>query len=201
MSASLLPLAISATSFGQQSRVVGEIVRPPLHRCLGRGEGALIVQLSVGCHLWPSADGTRTTVGGRASTSGKRALGQAAARGPGDLLADVRQQLASGEPLDFLAYVSTLLAAVDPRGESPFERDRDVPESATLATLTESFAEVVLPETTALLAVLAELGPDELTRARARRALATRPHPRPGLAEPAGRGFCIPRGGEHACAR
>jgi hypothetical protein len=100
-------------------------------------------------------------------------------RGPGDLLADVRQQLSSGEPLDFLAYVSTLLAAVDPRGESPFERDRDGPESATLPALTESFAEVVLPETTALLAALAELGPDELTRARARRALATRPHPVP----------------------
>lgn len=97
-------------------------------------------------------------------------------RRPGDLLAEVRRQLTNGEPLDFLAYVSTLLAAVDPRGVSPFERDRDRPENATLATLTESFAEVVLPETTALLAVLAELGPDELTRARARRALAARPH-------------------------
>ena len=101
-------------------------------------------------------------------------------RGPGDLQADVRQQLASGEPLDFLAYVGTLLAAVDPRGENPFERDRaDGPERATLPTLTESFAEVSLPETTALLAALAELGPDELTRARARRALSARPHPLP----------------------
>ena len=45
--------------------------------------------------------------------------------------------------------------------------------------LLESFAEVVLPETTALLAALAELGPDELTRARARRVLATRPHQLP----------------------
>ena len=100
--------------------------------------------------------------------------------GPGDLLADVRQRLASGEPLDLLAYVSTLLAAVDPRGESPFERERaDAPERATLPTLLESFAEVVGPETTALLATLAELGPDELTRARARRALATRPRQLP----------------------
>src|SRR5260370_42222397 len=48
-----------------------------------------------------------------------------------------------------------------------------------LPELIESFAEVVLPETTALLAALAELSPDELTRARARRALATRPHPVP----------------------
>ncbi len=100
--------------------------------------------------------------------------------GPGDLLADVRQQLARGEPLDFLVYVSTLLAAVDPRGQNPFERERaGGPERATLPTLIESFAEVALPETTALLAALAELGPDELTRARAARALATRPHPLP----------------------
>ena len=100
-------------------------------------------------------------------------------RGPGDLLADVRQQLASGEPLDFLGYVSTLLAAVDPRGENLFERDQGGPDHAALSTLAESFAEVVLPETTALLAALAEVGPDELTRARARRALAARPHPLP----------------------
>ncbi len=99
--------------------------------------------------------------------------------GPGDLLTDVRQQLASGEPLVFLAYVSTLLAAVDTRGENPFERDRDGLERATMPTLTESLAEVGLPETTALLAALAELGPDELTRARARRALAAREHPLP----------------------
>jgi Domain of unknown function (DUF6398) len=101
--------------------------------------------------------------------------------GPGDLLADVSYRLATGEPVDLLAYVSTLLAAVDPRGESPFERERaNGPEHATLPTLLESFAEVVLPETTALLATLAELGPDELTRARARRALAARSHQLPG---------------------
>jgi hypothetical protein len=101
-------------------------------------------------------------------------------RSPGDLLADVRQQLADGEPLDFLAYVSTLLAAIDLRGENPFEREQaGRQEGVTLPALLESFTEVVLPETTALLAALSELGPDELTRARARRALAARPHPLP----------------------
>jgi hypothetical protein len=96
------------------------------------------------------------------------------------LLVDVRQRLASGDPLSFLVYASTLLAAVDPRGESPFERERpDGQERATLPMLIESFAGVMLPETTALLAALAELGPDEMTRARARRAVATRPHPLP----------------------
>jgi Domain of unknown function (DUF6398) len=95
--------------------------------------------------------------------------------GPAGLLADVRQRLASGEPLDFLAYVSTLLASVDPRGQNPFERGRaDRADRVTLPMLIESFVEVVAPETTALLAVLAELGPDELTRARARLPLAAR---------------------------
>jgi hypothetical protein len=98
--------------------------------------------------------------------------------GPADFLADVRQRLASGDPLEFLAYVSTLLASVDPRGRNPFEREGAAgAERATLSELLESLAGVVLPETTALLAALAELGPDELTRARARRALATRPRP------------------------
>ncbi len=101
-------------------------------------------------------------------------------RSPPDLLADVRQRLVSGEPLDFLAYVSTLLAAVDPRGQNLFERERsDRPERATLPNLVESFAEVVAPETMAMLAALAELGPDELTRARTRRVLAARRHPLP----------------------
>ena len=100
--------------------------------------------------------------------------------GPADLLSAVAQSLASGEPLDFLDYVSNLLTAVDPRGQNPFEHERSGgPEFPTLSELLESFTEIVLPETTALLAALAELGPDELTRARARRALAARPHPLP----------------------
>src|ERR1035441_68732 len=137
-------------------------------------------------------------------------------RAPDDLLADVRQRLGTGEPLDFLAYASTLLAAVDLRGQNPFERERaGRPERATLTGLLESSAEVVLPETTALLAALADLGPDELTRARARRALGTRPPPPAGwlgggggaaassggLAGGARRSLGLPRDGEHACAR
>lgn len=95
-----------------------------------------------------------------------------------DLLADAGRLLAGGEPLDFLGYVSSLLAAVDPRGQNPFER-AERPGPVTLPQLLESFVDVVLPETTALLAAIAELGPDELTRARARRALPARPHPLP----------------------
>ncbi len=66
--------------------------------------------------------------------------------------------LASGEPVDFLGYVSTLLAAVDPPGQNPFERV-ERPERVTLRELAESFADVALPETTALLAAIAEPGP------------------------------------------
>lgn len=101
-------------------------------------------------------------------------------QGAGDLLAAVRERLATGDPLDFLAYASTLLAALDPRGKNPFERDgAGDPDGVTLPMLIESFAEVALPETAALLAALAELGPDEMSRARARLALAGSPHPLP----------------------
>ena len=101
-------------------------------------------------------------------------------RGADDLLSGVRERLATGDPLDFLAYASTLLASLDPRGKNPFERDSaGDPDGVTLPMLIESFAEVGLPETSALLAALAELGPDEMSRARARLALAGSPHPLP----------------------
>jgi len=117
---------------------------------------------------------------GRQAARDKRRRQARPGPGPADLLSAVAQSLASGEPLDFLYYVSNLLTAVDPRGQNPFERERSGgPELPTLPELLESFTEIVLPETTALLAALAELGPDELTRARARRALAARPHPLP----------------------
>jgi hypothetical protein len=99
-------------------------------------------------------------------------------RGPGDLIEDTRRRLATGEPLDFLGYVSTLLAALDPRAKDPFERTRQQ-DAVTVPALVESFAEVVLPETTALLAALAQLAPDELSRVRARRASAASQHEMP----------------------
>src|SRR5262249_12613411 len=107
-------------------------------------------------------------------------------RGPGDLLADVRQRLQGGEPAGFLAYGSTLLAAltrVGRRRSSATAVGRSAPRCPCLV---ESFAGVVLPETTALLAALAELGPDEVTRARARRVVAARPHPLPEWLAPPG---------------
>ncbi|MGH3170354.1 MAG: hypothetical protein ACRDN0_31295, partial [Trebonia sp.] len=90
-------------------------------------------------------------------------------------MTDVHRKLATGEPLDFLAYVSTLVAAFDPRAENPFEPARRQP-AVTLPELVGSFADVELPETTALLAALAVLAPDELGRARARQVYKTSPH-------------------------
>jgi hypothetical protein len=87
----------------------------------------------------------------------------------------VRQRLASREPLELLAEVSGLVAALDPRNRNPFEQNEDRGDGPPeLAELARTFAEVDRTETSALLAAIAELAPDELTRSRCRRALATR---------------------------
>ncbi len=117
--------------------------------------------------------------GKRKTGSSKRPAQHTRHRDPGDLMTDVRQKLATGEPLDFLAYVSTLVAALDPRAENPFEHASRQPV-VTLPELVGSFADVELPETAALLAALAVLGPDELGRARARQAFKASPHEVPG---------------------
>ena len=89
-------------------------------------------------------------------------------------MADVRAALAGDHPLDLLGLVSSVLAALDPRRRSPFE---PIPaqESITVEELVQSFIDIELPETSALLAVIAELAGDDVTRARIRRALASRP--------------------------
>lgn len=74
-----------------------------------------------------------------------------------------------------------MIAAVDPRSDNPFERAGPRAEPrVSIEELTTTFAETDLAETTALLAVLAHLGADEMIRARARRALADRRQPLPG---------------------
>jgi hypothetical protein len=97
--------------------------------------------------------------------------------GEPDLLAEVRSRLATGEPLDLLAEASGLVAALDPRSRSPFDRTASRDEgSASLDELVRTFAEVDRIETSALLAVIAQLAPGDLLRARARRYLADRRH-------------------------
>ena len=94
-----------------------------------------------------------------------------------DLLADVRCALADPDPLILLSMVSTLLCVTDTRRAHPFAQ----PDSPDLAALTReelvrTFLDVPAPETSALLAVIAEMaGDDDVLRARIRRELAARP--------------------------
>jgi hypothetical protein len=93
--------------------------------------------------------------------------------GEPDLLAEVRSRLATSEPLDLLVEASVFLAALDPRSRSPFDRTASRDEaSASLDELVRTFPEVDRIETSALLAGIAQLAPDGLFRAQARRYLA-----------------------------
>jgi Domain of unknown function (DUF6398) len=93
-----------------------------------------------------------------------------------DLLADVRRALADPNPISLLTYVSTLLCVTDTRRNHPFARpDASGPRAVTREELVRTFLDVPAPETSALLAVIAEMaGDDDVLRARVRRELATR---------------------------
>ncbi|ORA36415.1 hypothetical protein BST13_10735 [Mycobacterium aquaticum] len=84
--------------------------------------------------------------------------------------------LADPDPLNLLLMVSMLLCITDSRQDNPFTAaDHSRP---TLEELVESFIGVPCPETTALLAVIAEMSAgNDVLRARIRRELATRPAP------------------------
>ncbi len=98
-----------------------------------------------------------------------------------DLLADVRRALADRHPLSLLTYVSTLLCVTDSRRNHPFARPED-PDLAELTRedLVATFLDLAAPETSALLAVIDEMGgDDDVLRARIRRELAARPKVEP----------------------
>ena len=100
--------------------------------------------------------------------------------GQPDLLADITAMLATGEPLDLLLHVSSMMAALDPRRRDPFLAGASDAGHVTLEELTATFTDVDEPETSALLACIGQLAADDLVRARARRALTTRGHTLPG---------------------
>ena len=116
--------------------------------------------------------------GGRVTPKGTRPVGSPGRSwsAPGDdepdLMRSIRRALHSGEPLDLLAEVSSLLAVVDPR-EYGFGRREGEPPYA-LRELVDMFVDVDRVETTALLAVVAELTADDVLAARIRRELAGR---------------------------
>ncbi len=95
-----------------------------------------------------------------------------------DLIQDLRRAVRSGQPLDLLAQVSSLLSMVDRREYGLGRRPGEPPY--TLQQLVDMFLPVERIETTALLTVLAELADDdELLLARVRRELARRDDPLP----------------------
>ena len=86
---------------------------------------------------------------------------------------NIGRKLRSGHPLDLLAEVSSLLALVDPR-EYGFGR-RDGAPAWSLHELVNMFLDVDRLETTAMLAVIAELADDDdVLATRIRRGLAER---------------------------
>jgi Domain of unknown function (DUF6398) len=96
-----------------------------------------------------------------------------------DLVRDVAAALADDHPLTLLSLVSSLLAALDPRQRSPFEPAPD-PSVPSREELVQTFLEVDLLETSALLAVTAELSGDDILRRRVRREITARAHVLPG---------------------
>ena len=90
-----------------------------------------------------------------------------------DLVTDVQRILLVGGPLELLAMVSTMVSLVDPRSFAPDDRARPAPrhgggDDLQIDALVDSFVEVDMPETTAVLVALAELAPDERVRIRVR---------------------------------
>lgn len=100
-----------------------------------------------------------------------------------DLMAGIRERLATGEPLDVLAEVSGLLAVLDPRSRDPLERSRGAASEVSVDMLMETFEGVDRAETTVLLSAISQLGFDEDLRGRASRAVSRRRHPVPGWLE------------------
>jgi Domain of unknown function (DUF6398) len=98
-----------------------------------------------------------------------------------DLLADVRRALADPHPQSLFTYVSTLLCVTDSRRDHPFAQPDDPDLRAlTREELVRTFLDVPIPETSALLAVIAEMaGDDDVLRARIRRELDARPRIEP----------------------
>lgn len=92
-------------------------------------------------------------------------------------MGDVRRVLEDPNPLSMLSFVSTLLCITDSRQRIPFGEPADSrPAGPSRENLVGMFLDVPTPETSALLAVVAELaGDDDLLPVRIRRELAARP--------------------------
>ena len=114
----------------------------------------------------------------RKPSSGPRSRRDGAARqerrNP-DLIDEVARALATGEPLDLLALTSSFLAATDPRERRLFGA-QDEPALPPREEIVDTFFELPLPETSALLTAIAVLTGDDVLRSRVRREVAARAH-------------------------
>ncbi|MGH3873106.1 MAG: hypothetical protein ACRDSR_16635 [Pseudonocardiaceae bacterium] len=90
-----------------------------------------------------------------------------------DLMRNVATALADEHPLALLGLVSTLLAAFDPRRRGPFDPEPES-ELPSRDELVQSFLDVDLLETSALLAVIAAFSGDDMLRHRIRHEISSR---------------------------
>jgi hypothetical protein len=86
-----------------------------------------------------------------------------------ELLDEVTALLETGDPLGLVLLASTIVSALEPDPVLPFRDAQE--EGPSLAEVVDSFIDVRRHETTALLAALAPLVPDELLRRHIRREL------------------------------
>ncbi|OBK24763.1 hypothetical protein A5634_02605 [Mycobacterium asiaticum] len=84
----------------------------------------------------------------------------------------VREALASEHPLELLSTVSMIIEATEPGQDLLLQSEES--EVIGLDELVDSFIDVRVPETTALLAVLSEMVDDEVLQLRCQRELSTR---------------------------
>jgi len=95
------------------------------------------------------------------------------------LLVGIADRLDSGRPLEFLESVSKLASAFAPEAHDPLEGAVDDEELPTYEELVESFMDIRLRESSALLTVVAATTTDEGQAARIRGELAERHHKLP----------------------
>ncbi|MGH3765338.1 MAG: DUF6398 domain-containing protein [Pseudonocardiaceae bacterium] len=103
-----------------------------------------------------------------------------------DLIDDVATALADDHPLMLMSLVSSLLSALEPRRASPFERTPE-PAVPTRDELVRTFLDVDMLETSALLAMIAELTGEDIMRRRVHREINERAHALPGWLTDLGR--------------
>ncbi|MGH3914104.1 MAG: hypothetical protein ACRDTC_11965 [Pseudonocardiaceae bacterium] len=90
-----------------------------------------------------------------------------------DLISNIATALADEHPLGMLGLVSALLAALEPRRRGPFDPEPQS-ESPSRDELVQSFLDVDLPETSALLAVIAAFSGDDMLRRRVHHEISSR---------------------------